>query len=235
MPGMTFPETQHPLKISQLKVSEVPTSLESVAFWSVTKLSQLVKTRKVTSLKLTRMYLSRLKRYDKKLKCVVTLTEKLALKQAKQADREIASGNYRGPLHGIPWGVKDLFAMRGYQTTWGAKPYQNQVIDKNATVIERLEEAGAVLVAKLTLGALAYGDVWYGGQTRNPWNLNDGSSGSSAGSSAATACGLVGFSIGTETLGSIVSPATVCGVTGLRPTFGRVRSIRSSVLKLEHG
>jgi len=166
--------------------------------------------------------LRRLKRFDSQLHCVITLTDELALKQAARADAEIASGNYRGPLHGIPYGAKDLLAVRGYTTTWGAMPYRDQVIDFDATVIKKLEEAGAVLVAKLSLGALAWGDVWYADTTRNPWNLKQGSSGSSAGSAAAVSAGLVPFAIGSETWGSIVSPSTRCGVTGLRPTFGRV-------------
>jgi Asp-tRNA(Asn)/Glu-tRNA(Gln) amidotransferase A subunit family amidase len=178
--------------------------------------------KKITSTELTRLYLDRLKEYGPKLECVITLTEDLALRQAKRADEEIAAGKYRGPLHGIPYGAKDLFAVRGYRTTWGAAPYVDQMIDDDAAVIEKLEAAGAVLVAKLTLGALAWGDVWYGGMTRNPWNLEEGSSGSSAGSASATAAGLVAFAIGTETWGSIVSPCTRCGVTGLRPTYGRV-------------
>jgi Asp-tRNA(Asn)/Glu-tRNA(Gln) amidotransferase A subunit family amidase len=201
---------------------ERPADLEDLAFAPVTKLAQLIHARKVTSTELTRMYLARLKKYGPRLECVVTVTEDLALAQAAHADEEIAAGRYRGPLHGIPYGAKDLLAVKGYKTTWGAKPYENQVIDENATVIERLEQAGAVLVAKLTLGALAMGDVWFGGKTRNPWNYEQGSSGSSAGSAAATAAGLVGFAIGTETWGSIVSPSTRCGVVGLRPTFGRV-------------
>ncbi|HEX7119769.1 MAG TPA: amidase family protein [Longimicrobiales bacterium] len=201
---------------------ERPANLEEVAFWPVTKLSELVRTRQVTSVELTEMYLDRLERYGPTLECVVTLTTERALEQARRADEEIAAGRYRGPLHGIPWGAKDLLAVKGYRTTWGAEPYVDQVIDEDATVVRRLDEAGAVLVAKLTLGALAMGDVWFGGKTRNPWNLEQGSSGSSAGSAAATVAGLVGFSIGTETLGSIVSPSTRCGATGLRPTFGRV-------------
>ncbi len=168
------------------------------------------------------MYLERLKEHGPTLQCVVTLTEELALKQAARADAEIAAGKYRGPLHGIPYGAKDLLAVKGYKTTWGAMPYKDQMIDENSTVVKKLEEAGAVLVAKLTLGALAWGDVWFGGKTKNPWNLEEGSSGSSAGSGSATAAGLVAFAIGTETWGSIVSPSTRCGVTGLRPTFGRV-------------
>jgi Asp-tRNA(Asn)/Glu-tRNA(Gln) amidotransferase A subunit family amidase len=201
---------------------ERPADLEDLAFAPVTELSRFIRSRKVTSTELTRMYLARLKKYGPRLECVITLTEDLALAQAARADEEIAAGRYRGPLHGIPYGAKDLLAVKGYKTTWGAKAYEDQVIDDNASVIERLEEAGAVLVAKVTLGALAMGDVWFGGKTRNPWNTEQGSSGSSAGSAAATAAGLVGFAIGTETWGSIVSPSTRCGVVGLRPTFGRV-------------
>ncbi len=199
-----------------------PADLEDVAFYPVTYLAELIRTRQVTSLELTEMYINRLKRYDPFLHCVVTLTEELAYQQAKRADEEIQAGEYRGPLHGIPWGAKDLFAVRGYPTTWGAEPYRQQMIDANAAVVERLEAAGAVLVAKLTLGALAYGDICFDSMTRNPWNLEEGSSGSSAGSASAAAAGLVGFTMGTETLGSIVSPSTRCGVTGLRPTFGRI-------------
>jgi Asp-tRNA(Asn)/Glu-tRNA(Gln) amidotransferase A subunit family amidase len=201
---------------------ELPQTSEELAFYPVTKLSRLLETKQITSVQLTRLYLDRLKRYGPRLECVVTLTEELALQQALRADSEIASGRYRGPLHGIPWGAKDLLATKGIKTTWGANPYKDQILDDEATVVKRLEDAGAVLVAKLSLGALAMGDVWFGGKTKNPWNLEQGSSGSSAGSAAATAAGLVGFAIGTETLGSIVSPCTRCGVTGLRPTFGRV-------------
>ena len=202
--------------------TDVPANIEELAFYSVRDLAELVRTRKVTSVQLTTMYIDRLKRFGPRLECVITLTEELALEQARRADAEIAGGRYRGYLHGIPYGAKDLLAVPGYKTTWGAVPYQDQVIDDTATVVKKLEDAGAVLVAKLTLGALAWGDVWYGGMTRNPWNLEQGSSGSSAGSASATAAGLVAFAIGTETWGSIVSPATRCGVTGLRPTFGRV-------------
>lgn len=222
LPGMNFEKERTPLRASRVKAPKVPANLEEVAFWPVTQLAALLKSRKVSSVKLTEMYLERLKRYDPKLQCVVTLTEELALRQAKQADKEMAAGRYRGPLHGIPWGAKDLLAVQGYKTTWGAMPYKDQVIDETATVVKRLEAAGAVLVAKLTMGALAWGDVWFGGKTKNPWNLEEGSSGSSAGPGSATAAGLVGFAIGTETWGSIVSPSTRCGVTGLRPTFGRV-------------
>lgn len=222
LPGMTFEKKVGRLRLSKRQKRKVPSDLDDLAFWPVTDLARLIKSRKVSSTELTTMYLDRLKRYDPKLKCVVTLTEELALKQAKRADDEIAAGNYRGPLHGIPWGAKDLLAVKGYKTTWGAMPYKDQVIDCNATVVKRLEEAGAVLVAKLTLGALAWGDVWFGGKTRNPWDPEKGSSGSSAGPASATSAGLVGFSIGTETHGSIISPCTVCGTTGLRPTYGRV-------------
>ena len=199
-----------------------PASLEEVAFWPVTRLAELIRTGRVTSEELTTLYLDRLRRHGPTLEAVITLTDDLALEQARRADAELATGHYRGPLHGIPWGAKDLLATEGYRTTWGAKPYQEQRIPEDAAVVRRLEEAGAVLVAKLTLGALAMGDRWYGGRTRNPWDLEQGSSGSSAGSAAATVAGLVGFGIGTETLGSIVSPCTRTGASGLRPTFGRV-------------
>jgi Asp-tRNA(Asn)/Glu-tRNA(Gln) amidotransferase A subunit family amidase len=202
--------------------TRVPENLEELAFYSVRDLAELIRTKKVTSTQLTIMYLERLKKHGPELECVVTLTEDLALEQARKADEDIAAGRYRGYLHGIPYGAKDLLAVKGYKTTWGAEPYKDQVIDDTATVVQKLERAGAVLVAKLTLGALAWGDVWYGGMTRNPWNLDQGSSGSSAGSASATAAGLVAFAIGTETWGSIVSPATRCGASGLRPTFGRV-------------
>ena len=220
--GMEFEKQRRPMRISQSRELEVPSDLEELAFWPVTDLAGLIKSRRVSSVELTNMYLARLKRYDPKLQCVITLTEDLAQEQARRADEEIAAGRYRGPLHGIPWGAKDLLAVKGYKTTWGAMPYKDQVIDLDATVVGRLQEAGAVLIAKLTLGALAWGDVWFGGKTRSPWNPEEGSSGSSAGPAAATAAGLVGFSIGSETWGSIVSPSTICGVTGLRPTFGRV-------------
>lgn len=200
----------------------MPASRDSLAFFSVGQLAALIKSRKITSVELTTLYLERLKKYDSVLHCVVTLTPELALEQARRADDEIKRGKYRGLLHGIPYGLKDLFATKKYPTTWGSAPYKEQAINTDATVVRKLEEAGAVLVAKLTLGELAMGDTWFGGLTRNPWRLEQGSSGSSAGSAAATAAGLVAFAIGTETYGSIVSPATRCGVTGLRPTFGRV-------------
>ncbi len=215
--------TQSPsLRLAPMQPVRRPENLEDVAFWSVRELGELIRTRQVSSVELTTMYLNRLKTYGPKLECVVTLTEELAMAQARRADEEIASGRYRGPLHGIPYGAKDLLSTKGIKTTWGSVPYKEQVFDEDATVIRHLEDAGAVLVAKLTLGELAWGDVWFGGMTRNPWNYDEGSSGSSAGSASATAAGLVGFAIGSETWGSIVSPSTRCGTTGLRPTFGRV-------------
>jgi len=220
--GFEFEKAKKAFKMSQVGKVVLPKNLEDLAFYSVGQLAELIRTRRVTSVQLTRMYLERLKKYGPKLECIITLTEDLALQQAKRADAEIAKGKYRGPLHGIPYGAKDLLAVKGYKATWGAMPYKDQMIDEDATVIKRLEEAGAVLVAKLSMGALAMGDVWFGGKTRNPWNYEQGSSGSSAGSAAATTAGLVAFAIGTETYGSIVSPSTRCGVTGLRPTYGRV-------------
>jgi Asp-tRNA(Asn)/Glu-tRNA(Gln) amidotransferase A subunit family amidase len=199
-----------------------PDKDDDLAFLPVTSLAALVRARKVSSVELTKLYLERLRKYDPVLKCVVSLTDELARKQAEQADREIAAGRYRGPLHGIPWGAKDLIAYPGYKTTWGAAPFKEQTLDVKATVARKLEEAGAVLVAKLTLGALAWGDQWFGGMTRCPWNPKVGSSGSSAGSACATVAGLAGFTLGSETLGSIFSPSARCGATGLRPTFGRV-------------
>ena len=203
-------------------VPDVPGRLEDLAYWPLSRLAPAVRARKVSSVDLTSLYLERLKKHDDKLECVISYTEELALEQARRADRELARGRYRGPLHGIPWGAKDLLAVRGYRTTWGATSHRDQTLDLDASVVRMLEEAGAVLIAKLSLGALAGVDVWYGGQTRNPWKLDEGSKGSSAGSAAATATGLVGFSIGSETMGSIVYPSATCGVTGLRPTFGRV-------------
>ncbi len=211
-----------PPRWSHVEVSAVPSNLEDLAFATVGELAALVRTRKVTATQLTRMYLARLKKYDSKLHFVITLTEERALAQAAAADAEIAAGLYRGPLHGIPWGAKDLLAVKGYRTTWGAGGFEHQQIDTDATVVQRLDAAGAILVAKLTLGALAMGDHWFGGQTRNPWNPTQGSSGSSAGPASAVAAGCVGFAIGSETLGSISSPSTRCGDTGLRPTFGFV-------------
>lgn len=222
LPGVTFPTERRSPRWSDPGQVRRPANLEEAAFWPVRRLAELIRTRQITSVELTSMYLDRLKRHGPTLECVITLTEARALDAARRADAEIAASRYRGPLHGMPWGAKDLLATRGTRTTWGAKPYEEQLIDMDATVVERLDAAGAVLVAKLTLGALAQGDQWYGGRTRNPWNIEQGSSGSSAGPASATAAGLVAFSIGTETLGSIVSPSTRCGATGLRPTFGRV-------------
>jgi Asp-tRNA(Asn)/Glu-tRNA(Gln) amidotransferase A subunit family amidase len=199
-----------------------PANIEDVAFASVVELGRMLNYRRVTSLELTKMYIARLKRYDPKLHFVITLTEDRALAQAKEADEEIAAGKWRGPLHGIPWGAKDLLAVKGYPTTWGAGGFEHQTFDDDATVVQRLDEAGAVLVAKFTLGALAMGDKWFGGRTRNPWNPKQGSSGSSAGSASAVAAGCVAFAIGSETLGSIASPSTRCGDSGLRPSFGLV-------------
>jgi len=225
VPGMKWETESRPARLSRpsaMVAPATPKNLEEVAFASVRELAELVRTRKVSSVALTQMYLERLKRYDPKLKFVVTITEERALAKAKDADKEIASGKYRGPLHGLPWGAKDLLAAKGYRTTWGAGGFENQMIEEDATVVKRLDEAGAVLVAKLTLGALAQGDHWFGGVTRNPWNPDQGSSGSSAGPASATAAGCVAFSIGSETLGSISSPSTRCGCTGLRPSFGLV-------------
>jgi Asp-tRNA(Asn)/Glu-tRNA(Gln) amidotransferase A subunit family amidase len=224
-----LPGRQFNMKPAKFRLSKVETpkfgALEDLAFAPLTQLAELVRTRKVSPVELTKMYLGRLKKFGPKLNCVVTLTEELALSQAGDAEREIKAGKYRGPLHGIPWGAKDLFATKGIQTTWGAEPFRDQVIDYDSTVVERLRAAGAVLVAKLSMGALAQGGRWFGGVTRNPWQVEEdkiGSSGSSAGPASATAAGLVGFSVGTETLGSIISPSSRCGVTGLRPTYGRV-------------
>ena len=197
-------------------------SIEDLAFHPAVELGALLRARRITSTELTKMYLARLKKYSPKLNCVITLTEDHALEQAAKADAELRRGHHRSLLHGVPYGAKDLFATKGIRTTWGAEPYQNQVPDYTATVIERLDNAGAVLLAKLSMGALAQGDLWFGGMTRNPWNIDQGSSGSSAGSASATSAGLVGFSVGTETLGSIISPSTRCGVAGLRPTYGRI-------------
>ncbi len=220
--GFKIEKESRPFAASEARKLERPADLDELAFWPVRDLAELIRTRKVTSTELTKLCIERLKKYGPKLECVITITEERALAHAKRADEEIAKGKYRGLLHGIPYGAKDLLAVKGYKTTWGAMPYKDQTIDEDATVIRKLDEAGAVLVAKLTMGALAWGDVWYGGKTRNPWNLEEGSSGSSAGSASATAAGLVPFAIGTETWGSIVSPSTRCGTTGLRPTYGRV-------------
>ncbi|MGB5384114.1 MAG: amidase [Lutimonas sp.] len=217
-----IPEKQETINWEIDKKVELPKNKNDLAFYSVHELAYLIKNKKISSVELTQFYLDRLKKYGDTLACVITITDSTALAQAQNADEDLKKGIYRGPLHGIPYGAKDLLSVKGYKTTWGAMPYKDQKLAQTATVIKKLEEAGAVLVAKLTLGALAWGDVWYGGKTRNPWNLEEGSSGSSAGSASATVAGLVPFAIGSETWGSIVSPSTVCGATGLRPTFGRV-------------
>ncbi|HEY1343075.1 MAG TPA: amidase [Bryobacteraceae bacterium] len=199
-----------------------PKDIEEMAYWRITDIAPLIRARVVSSMDLTRMYVARMKKYSPKLLCLITLTDDLGLTRAAEADKEIRAGHYKGPLHGIPFGVKDLFDTKGIPTTWGAEPFQNRVPDADATVVDRLQKAGAVLMAKLSMGALAQGDLWFQGRTKNPWNYEQGSSGSSAGSASATSAGLVGFSLGTETLGSIVSPSTQCGTVGLRPTYGRV-------------
>ena len=201
---------------------ELPAEENDIAYLPVSHLSVLIKNKQISSERLTKIYLDRIKTYSDTLECLVTLMEETALQKARAMDKELSEGKYRGPLHGIPYGIKDLLAVKNTKTTWGATPYKDQVIDETATVVQKLEEAGGVLVGKFTLGALAMGDVWFGGVTKNPWNLKQGSSGSSAGSASAVSAGLVPFAIGTETLGSIVSPSTRNGVTGLRPTYGRV-------------
>jgi len=220
--GFEFPKEQKPIQYSDYSGTKLPGDINQLAFYSIGQLAELIRTKQITSVKLTKFFLERLKKYDPDLHCVITLTEERALKQAKLMDQEIASGKYRGKLHGIPFGAKDLLATKDYKTTWGATPYKDQMINEDATVIKKLEAAGAVLCAKLTLGALAWGDVWFGGKTRNPWDTTRGSSGSSAGSASSVSAGLLPFAIGTETWGSIVSPSTICGTTGLRPTYGRV-------------
>jgi Asp-tRNA(Asn)/Glu-tRNA(Gln) amidotransferase A subunit family amidase len=220
--GFQFPEKQVNPEFLIPDSVDIPADLQEVAFYSISQLASLIKHRKITSEALTRLYLDRIKRYDGKLQSVITITEDLALKQARRADEELAAGKYRGILHGIPYGVKDLMAVPGYPTTWGAEPYRNQMLPDTAWVVRRLEELGAVLLGKLVSGELARGDVWFGGKTKNPWDLSQGASGSSAGSGAATSAGLVAFAIGTETLGSITAPASRTGITGLRPTYGRI-------------
>ena len=220
--GAKFKTKQLPFKLSNYSSVKMPKDINDLAYYSVGELGYLLKTRKISSVKLTEFFLNRLKKYGPGLHCVITFTDDLAMKQAKKADEEIAAGKYKSPLMGIPFGVKDLLAVKGYKTTWGAAPYKDQTIDVNATVVKKLEAAGAVLIAKLSMGELAMDDVWFGGLTRNPWDTTQGSSGSSAGSAAAVSAGLVPFAIGTETWGSIVSPSTRCGDTGLRPTYGRV-------------
>lgn len=220
--GFQLPQGTDSFQASAVGAVRMPTNQDELAFYTVAQLGELIRTRQISSVELTRFFLNRLKTYGPKLFNVVTLTEELALEQARRADAKLKAGTYLGPLHGIPYGAKDLLAKRGYKTTWGSVPYKDQTLDYDATVVQRLEAAGAVLCAKLAVGELAWGDVWFGGMSRNPWKPETGSSGSSAGSGSTVAAGLLPFAIGTETLGSIVSPSTVCGVTGLRPTFGRV-------------
>jgi len=231
VPGMTFNKIQKPIIWNKVNAS-VPTNKNDLAFYSIEQLAFLLKNKKISSVELTQFFIDRIKKWGDTLQCVITITQDIAMDQAKKADAEIAAGKYRGLLHGIPYGLKDLFAVKGTKTTWGAAPYKNQNIDEDAFVYTQLKEAGAVLVAKFTLGALAMGDYWYGGRTKNPWNINYGSSGSSAGSTSATVAGLVPFAIGTETYGSIISPSTTCGATGLRPTFGSVS--RSGAMALSY-
>lgn len=222
LPGMKFNMEQKRVKWDFPSNVSVPKNKNELAFYSILQLASLVKNKKISSVDLTKFFIERLKKFADSLQCTISLTEDIAMQQAAQADKEIASGNYRGALHGIPYGLKDLFAVKGTRTTWGAAPYKEQTIDEDAYVYTKIKEAGAVLIAKFTLGALAMGDYWYGGRTKNPWNPRFGSSGSSAGSTAATVAGLIPFAIGTETLGSIISPSTTCGATGLRPTFGSI-------------
>ena len=232
LPGMKLNKVQKPILWDAAVNIKLPADKNELAFYSVEQLAYLIKNKKISSLELTTFFIERIKKYGDTLQCVISLQENLALAQAKQADAEIAAGKYRGQLHGIPYGLKDLFAVKDTKTTWGAAPYKNQVIQEDAFVYQKMKAAGAVLVAKFTLGALAMGDYWFGGRTKNPWNLNYGSSGSSAGSTSATVAGLVPFAIGTETWGSIVSPATTCGATGLRPTFGSIS--RSGAMALSY-
>lgn len=222
LPYMHFNKKQLPVKFNIPSGINLPANKNDLAFYSIPQLASLIKNKKISSVELTKFFINRLKKYGDTLQCVISLTEDIAMQQATEADKEIAAGKYRGLLHGIPYGIKDLFAVKGTKTTWGAEPYKNQMIDNNSYVYTKLKEAGAVLIAKLTLGALAMDDYWFGGRTKNPWNMLEGSNGSSAGSAAATVAGLVPFAIGTETYGSIIAPSTVCGATGLRPTFGSV-------------
>lgn len=228
--GMKLPTGKSKFSPERVKNISLPKNMDDLAFYSVGELASLIKTRKITSEQLTKFYIERLKKYTPILHCVITLTDSLALAQARRADKEISSGQYRGPLHGIPYGAKDLLSKKGFPTTWGSVPYEHQEFDHDATVIKKLEDAGAVLVAKLSMGELAMDDVWFGGMTRNPWDTTQGSSGSSAGSASTTAAGLLAFTIGSETWGSIVSPSTVCGTTGFRPTYGRVSRVGAMAL-----
>jgi Asp-tRNA(Asn)/Glu-tRNA(Gln) amidotransferase A subunit family amidase len=221
-PGMTVSKTRQPFRLSTVSAVRRPANLEDAAFWPVRHLAELVRTRQVTSLELTEMYLARLHRYNGLLNNVVTFLDDYGRAEAKRADAEIAAGRYKGPLHGMPWGAKDIISVKGHKTTWGSAPFKDQVLDYDASVVEQLRDAGAVLIAKVSTGELAGGDNWFGGQTKSPWDPAQGSSGSSAGPSSATAAGCVAFGIGTETSGSILSPSARCGLAGLRPTFGRV-------------
>jgi len=227
--GETVPTKQQKI-VWDIPGIQMPANKNELAFYSILQLASLVKNKKITSVELTKFFIARLKKWGDTLESVITLTEDLAMQQARQADDEIKKGMYRGPLHGIPYGLKDLFAVKGYKTTWGTTPYKDQVINEDSYVYTQLKKAGAVLCAKLSLGALAYNNKWFGGETKNPWNLKQGSSGSSAGSAASVVAGLLPFTIGTETLGSIVSPSTRCGATGLRPTFGSVSRSGAMVL-----
>lgn len=217
-----YPDKANYFKISSGAGTKLPADMEKLAFYKITELAELIRTKQISSVELTRYFIGRIKKYNPALLYAITITEERAMKQARKADAEIASGKYRGLLHGIPFGAKDLLAAKDYKTTWGSVAYKEQRVDLDATVISRLENAGAVLIAKMTLGELAMGDVWFGGKTKNPWDLKRGSSGSSAGSASAVAAGCLPFAIGSETLGSIVSPSTECGTTGLRPSFGRI-------------
>jgi len=232
VPGMHFNKVQNPIAWKLDNTVQLPANKNDLAFYTIEQLASLIKNKKISSLALTEFFIERIKKWGDTLQCVISIQEEIAYAQAKKADAELAQGKYRGLLHGIPYGLKDLFAVKGTKTTWGAAPYQNQTIDEDAFVYTKLRDAGAVLVAKFTLGALAMGDYWFGGRTKNPWNLKYGSSGSSAGSTSATVAGLVPFAIGTETWGSIVSPSTTCGATGLRPTFGSVS--RSGAMALSY-
>jgi Asp-tRNA(Asn)/Glu-tRNA(Gln) amidotransferase A subunit family amidase len=230
LPGMHFNEKQDAINWNIPSNVLLPMNKNDLAFYNILQLASLIKNKKISSVALTQFFIERIKKFGDSLQCVISVTEDMAMQQAKQADEEIAKGKYRGPLHGIPYGLKDLFAVKGTKTTWGAAPYKNQEIEEDAFVYTQLKNAGAVLVAKFTLGALAMGDNWYGGKTKNPWNTKTGSSGSSAGSTSATVAGLVPFAIGTETWGSIVSPSSTCGATGLRPTFGSISRSGGMVL-----
>ena len=228
--GFKVPVNQQKINWNIPDHISLPDNRNDLAFYSITQLASLIKNRKISSVELTTFFIARLKKWGDTLESVITITEDLAMLEAKQADDEIKKGKYRGPLHGIPYGLKDLFAVKGYKTTWGSTPYMNQVVDEDSYVYSKLKEAGAVLCAKLSLGALANNNKWFGGETKNPWNLQQGSSGSSAGSASSVVAGLLPFTIGTETLGSIVSPSTRCGATGLRPTFGTVSRSGGMVL-----